>query len=108
MYSQNIISANSDRDVVNLFYGFLTGPSNLQEQFVNSNGTIDTVSHTLQTANHLVGGFEYDLTENLNLNVEGYIKHFTQLTNMNRNKLFDSSITLVRSVCFTSWGHPSN
>ena len=90
MYSQNIISANSDRDVVNLFYGFLTGPSNLQDQFVNPDGSTDEIRHTLQTANHLVGGFEYDLTENLNLNVEGYIKHFTQLTNMNRNKLFES------------------
>ncbi|HET6228222.1 MAG TPA: TonB-dependent receptor, partial [Bacteroidia bacterium] len=26
MYSQNLIAANSDRDVVNLFYGFLSGP----------------------------------------------------------------------------------
>ena len=26
MYSQNVISANSDRDIVNLFYGFLAGP----------------------------------------------------------------------------------
>ncbi len=25
LYSQNLTSANSDRDVVNLFYGFLTG-----------------------------------------------------------------------------------
>ncbi|PKO95644.1 MAG: TonB-dependent receptor, partial [Bacteroidetes bacterium HGW-Bacteroidetes-9] len=32
-YSQNLISANSDRDVVNLFYGFLSGPDNLQETF---------------------------------------------------------------------------
>ena len=26
LYSQNLISANSDRDVVNLFYGFLSVP----------------------------------------------------------------------------------
>lgn len=88
MYSQNIISTNSDRDVVNLFYGFLTGPSNLQDQIVNPDGSVDDIVHTLQTANHLVMGFEFDLTEHLNLNVEGYVKDFTQLTNMNRNKLF--------------------
>ena len=29
MYSQNFIAATSDRDVVNLFYGFLSGPENL-------------------------------------------------------------------------------
>ena len=91
MYSQNLISANSDRDVVNLFYGFLTGPSTLQDYFVRPNGEQEIVDHTLQTANHVVAGFEYDLTEKLNLNVEGYFKHFTQLTNMNRNKLFPSN-----------------
>jgi hypothetical protein len=35
MYSQNLIAANSDRDVVNLFYGFLSGPENLQKEFNN-------------------------------------------------------------------------
>ncbi|HPF91772.1 MAG TPA: carboxypeptidase-like regulatory domain-containing protein, partial [Flavobacteriales bacterium] len=28
-YSQNLVAANSDRDVVNLFYGFLSSPDNL-------------------------------------------------------------------------------
>ena len=88
MYSQNVISANSDRDVVNLFYGFLSGPDNLQSNFVNPDGSVREVSHSLQTANHVVAGFEYDLTEFLNLNVEGYLKDFTQLTNTNRSKLF--------------------
>ena len=51
--------------------------------------------HSLQTANHLVAGFEFDLTERLNVNAEGYIKHFTQLSNFNRNKLFPDNITYV-------------
>jgi hypothetical protein len=88
MYSQNIISANSDRDVVNLFYGFLSGPENLQSQFVSPNGDVSDVVHSLQTANHLVSGFEFDITERMNLNIEGYVKQFTQLTNTNRGKLF--------------------
>ena len=88
MYSQNIISANSDRDVVNLFYGFLSGPDNLQDEFTTPSGSVKEVDHSLQTANHVVAGFEYDLTEFLNLNVEGYLKQFTQLTNTNRQKLF--------------------
>ncbi|PCJ80447.1 MAG: TonB-dependent receptor [Bacteroidetes bacterium] len=88
MYSQNVISANSDRDVVNLFYGFLAGPENLQSEFVTPSGQTRAVSHSLQTANHVVAGFEYDITEFLNLNVEGYLKQFTQLTNTNRQKLF--------------------
>lgn len=91
VYSQNIISSNSDRDVVNLFYGFLSGPSNLQRDLTTPNGDIREVRHSLQTANHLVMGFEYDLTEHFNLNVEGFLKDFTQLTNPNRNKLFEDN-----------------
>jgi len=88
LYSQNLISANSDRDVVNLFYGFLAGPSNLQDELIGPDGQIQEVTHSLQTAAHAVGGFEYDLTERINVNIEAYTKWFTQLTNSNRNKLF--------------------
>jgi hypothetical protein len=89
MYSQNLISANSDRDIVNLFYGFLSGPENLQEEFTEQDGTTSSVDHKLQKANHYIVGFEYDFTRNISLNVEGYLKDFTQLTNTNRNQIFD-------------------
>ena len=93
MYSQNVISANSDRDIVNLFYGFLAGPQNLQDDIQLANGEQREIVHSLQTANHAVAGFEFDLTERLNVNAEGYVKHFTQLTNFNRNKLFPDNTT---------------
>jgi hypothetical protein len=88
LYSQNLISANSDRDIVNLFYGFLAGPENLQDEFVTSDGDIREVKSSLQLASHGIFGFEFDITEKINLNVEGYVKNFRQLTNTNRNKLF--------------------
>ncbi|MGB0423310.1 MAG: TonB-dependent receptor [Flavobacteriales bacterium] len=88
MYSQNLIAANSDRDVVNLFYGFLNGPQNLPSEFILPSGEVKEVTNGLQKANHLILGFEYDLTEKININIEGYRKNFTQLTNTNRNKLF--------------------
>ncbi len=91
VYSQNLISANSDRDVVNLFYGFLSGPENLQKSFVNENGDTSLVTHKLQKANHLIAGFEIDITKKLNFNMEGYYKQFTQLTNLNRNKIFEDN-----------------
>ena len=91
MYSQNLISANSDRDVVNYFYGFLSGPDNLQKTFEDEDGNVRDVTHKLQKANHLIAGFEIDLSRNLNLNVEGYYKRFTQLTNTNRNQIFDEA-----------------
>jgi hypothetical protein len=91
MYSQNLISANSDRDVVNLFYGFLSGPSNLQSTFRDEDGNVRDVTHKLQKSNHYIGGVEIDLGSRITLNVESYLKQFTQLTNINRNKLFDDT-----------------
>lgn len=85
-YSQNLISARSDRDVVNLFYGFLSGPDDLPNYFRG-----DEVKTRLQKATHAIGGFELDLGQNSYLNVEGYLKNFTQLTNINRNKVFDNN-----------------
>jgi len=86
MYSQNLIAANSDRDVVNLFYGFLSGPENLQKEFDGQR-----ITSKLQKSNHAILGFEVDITNKLNLNVEGYIKDNVQLTNINRNKLYDDT-----------------
>ncbi|MCD6345874.1 MAG: TonB-dependent receptor [Bacteroidales bacterium] len=86
MYSQNLIAANSDRDVVNLFYGFLSGPENLQKEFDGKK-----ITSKLQKSNHAIFGFEFDLTNRVNLNVEGYLKDNVQLTNINRNKLYDDT-----------------
>ena len=83
MYSQNFVAATSDRDVVNLFYGFLSGIDNLPEYY---NG--DAIKSNLQKANHFILGSEFDLLNNATLNIEGYWKDFTQLTNINRNKLY--------------------
>ncbi len=85
-YAQNLLSTTSDRDVVNLFYGFLSGSDNLPEQFNGEN-----ITSKLQTARHLVAGFELDLPHHLSLNVEGYVKDFTQLEVVNRNKLYEDN-----------------
>ena len=83
-YSQNLIAATSDRDVVNLFYGFLSGPENLPKTFDNK-----PITHKLQKAQHAILGAEFDLTKSLFLNVEGYYKYFSQLTNINRFKIYN-------------------
>ncbi len=88
LFAQNLISANSDRDVVNLFYGFLTAPENLPKQFDG-----EDVSNPLQKAMHNIVGVEFDLGKRLTFQVEGYIKEFTQLSNVNRNKLYPESNT---------------
>ena len=69
--------------VVNLFYGFLSGIDNLPETY---NGK--PINSYLQKAYHAILGVEFDLTQNATVNLEGYWKDFTQLTNINRNKIY--------------------
>lgn len=86
LYSQNLIAAVSDRDVVNLFYGFLSAPDNSPTSFKG-----EDVTSKLQRARHVIAGFEANFNKNLKLNVEGYYFNFNQLTNINRNKLYDDN-----------------
>jgi hypothetical protein len=88
-YTQNFTSTTSDKDVVNLFYGFITAPENLPQNFVTPDGSVNEVKNGLQKAIHSIGGVEIDLGDNLSLQLEGYYKWFTQLTDINRNKIFD-------------------
>lgn len=83
MYSQNLVSTVNERDIVNLFVGFLAGP----EGRVFKPGTTEVTDHRLQKSYQAVAGFEVDLKKNLELNVEPYYKGFTQLLNLNRNKV---------------------
>ncbi|MBN1199560.1 MAG: TonB-dependent receptor [Bacteroidales bacterium] len=85
-YTQNLISTTNDLDVVNLFYGFLTGPENLPKEFDGKE-----VKNKLQQAWHAILGFEWDITDNLSINVEAYYKYYPQLTNLNRNKLYEDT-----------------
>jgi CarboxypepD_reg-like domain/TonB-dependent Receptor Plug Domain len=82
LFSQNMIASVSEKDVVNLFVGFLSGPD---EQFKRLN-TTEAASTRLQKAWHGVGGFEIDVNKHLELNIEGYMKKFTQLIDLNRLK----------------------
>lgn len=93
MYSQNLIAANSDRDVVNLFYGFLSGPDDAPKM---PDGT--AAKSKLQKANHYVAGFEYDITKHWDLNVEAYLKDFKQLTNLNPAKLKESDPDFINET----------
>ncbi|MEM9836862.1 MAG: TonB-dependent receptor [Bacteroidota bacterium] len=83
LYSQNLISTQNDLDIVNFFTGFLAGP---EQTLFEPNSNVAT-SDNLQKAIHGVAGFEIDITDNLLINVEGYYKGFTQLIELNRNKL---------------------
>ncbi len=82
LYSQNLISTVNERDIVNLFVGFLSGP----EETIFKPGTTEPTDSKLQKSYHGVAGVEIDLGENIEVNIEPYYKGFTQLININRNK----------------------
>ena len=86
LYSQNIMGATSDQDVVNLFYGFLIVPESVVGDTLNKR----LIKNSLQKGEHAVLGLEWDPAKNLTINVEGYVKHFSQLTNINRYQMFDT------------------
>ena len=86
-YSQNLLAATSDRDIVNLFYGFLTGSDELPDEF---NGK--KITTKLQKAEHAVAGFEIDLPKSISVNLEGYFKNFRQIENINRDKIFEDNV----------------
>lgn len=90
LYSQNLMSATSDRDVVNLFYGFISSPSSLPKYFKGKE-----VHSRLQKSQHIIFGVEYDPIKHLTLNVEGYYKNFSLLTNFNRNKVTSQDPTYL-------------
>lgn len=81
-YTQNVISTSNDRDIVNLFNGFLTGP---EEPVKDPSG--NSIENKLVQSKHAVGGVEYDLFDGISINVEGYYKDFPQIIVVNRNKL---------------------
>ena len=87
-YSQIILDARSDNDIVNLFNGFLTGSG-----YLNYPTTFHgrTMNSCVQRAQHAVLGVEYDFIEHLTANAEVYYKRFAHLLNMNRNQMYDQS-----------------
>ena len=86
LYSQNFVAATSDRDVVNLFSGFLSSPAGLPDTTVLGK----EVRSSLQKAQHVILGLELDVIPYTSINIEGYFKNFSVLTSLNRYKMFDA------------------
>jgi hypothetical protein len=84
-YSQNLISTKNDRDIVNLFTGFLTGPEGDLFKFNKNVSNNDNI----QYANHYIGGIELDINK-MEFTLEPWYKDFTQLIGFNRYKLLGS------------------
>jgi hypothetical protein len=85
IYSQTFLDTKSDRDIVNLFTGYMTvNPDlNIVDSF---RGT--PIDSYVQTSNHFIFGAEYDILRNLNLNVELYYKTMENLVSANRDRQY--------------------
>ena len=88
IYSQIMLDARSDHDIVNLFSGILTGSGQLNKPptFLG-----EEIPGCLQRAQQIVLGVEYDIIEHLTMNLEVYYKNFSQLLAINHNQLYDRS-----------------
>ena len=95
LYSQNIISTVSDRDVVNLFYGFISSPENLP---TDEDG--NEYKNQIQKAKHIILGAEFDINLKMDFQIEGYIKDFNQITNINRSMTsnYDNEFIVERGL----------
>lgn len=81
LYSQNILSTKSDRDIVNFFSGFVLSP----DQAINNTDN-ERVASNLQRAFHALGGIEVDI-QNVELNLEPWYKNFYQNIELSRIKV---------------------
>jgi hypothetical protein len=93
LYSQTLFSASNDRDIVNLFYGYINGPNNedLSKTYLTSTGSSANANSSVQKATHVVAGFEFDILKHFDLNVEVYQKFFKQILNTNRDKVYEDN-----------------
>lgn len=90
MYSQNLISTQSDRDVIALFQGFISSPEQVygKNEATTGNPGNPVVKSALQKSVHYVAGIEYDINDEIEITVEPYIKTFSDFVNVNRNRIF--------------------
>ena len=88
LYSQNLVAATSDRDVVNLFTGFLSSPLSVPDTLLNGKEP----RSSLQKAQHVILGLELDVIPYTTINIEGYFKNFSVITSLNRYKMFDEDL----------------
>lgn len=85
LYSQNVISTRSDKDVVDLFTGFITGP---QGSPADASGKIYDNIKNMQRSAHGIFGVEIDLPQNVQIDLEPYYKYFWHIFDINQYKQF--------------------
>ena len=83
LYTQNLISSKSDRDIVNLFNGFIAGTDESLKLPDNT-----PASSNIQSAIHFITGVEIYPAKNWTVNIEPYYILYPQIININRSKFY--------------------
>ena len=89
VYSQTFLDTKSDKDIVNLFTGYLTVNPDLN---IVSLFRGEAIKSYVQKSNHFIFGAEYDILRNFNLNVELYYKTMDNLVSVNRDRLYADDV----------------
>ncbi len=85
IYSQVFLDTKSDRDIVNLFTGYLTASPDLN---IVSSFQGEPITSYVQKSNHLIFGMEYDLLRNLSFNAEVYYKTLSNTASVNKDRMY--------------------
>ena len=86
LYSQNLLTSHSDKDIVNFFYGFLSSPTNLQKSYLGRE-----INDRTQKSRHLILGIETTPLNSINISSEIYLIDYYQLINVNRNRYYQDN-----------------
>ncbi len=86
LYSQNLLTTHSEREIVNFFQGFLSSPDGLQTEYLGKK-----VDDRLQKARHAVFGLELNPIKTLSISSEFYLMDYFQLINVNKNRYYEDN-----------------
>jgi hypothetical protein len=102
MYSQNLVSTQSDRDVIALFQGFMSSPEQVygKNESTTGNSNNPSIPTAIQKSVHFVAGIEYDINNDIEVTVEPYIKRFSDFVTVNRNRIFPEQPVFILETGF--------
>jgi hypothetical protein len=102
MYSQNLVSTQSDRDVIALFQGFISSPEQVygKNESTTGNSNNPSIPTAIQKSVHFVAGIEYDINNDIEVTVEPYIKRFSDFVTVNRNRIFPEQPVFILETGF--------
>lgn len=96
LYSQNLISSKSSKDIVNHFYGFLSGNEDIPKEYKD-----ELIKYNQQKSRHIILGAELNLSKSTLFNLEAFYKDYPQLICVNPNKTYKKKYIVEEQPQYT-------